>query len=220
MTSESEQSSDSPAREVSSTRLRWWGTLRVLGTLSFVAAVFVGVTDGFGQNSDDAFGWVTIVIGNWVPTWWTLELALVGTGTVALIAAMIIVPFPPARPGRGLRALVTVVLVLTVPLCVLGVGLGTPKYTVLQEQSDGGCRVVVREYSFLLMGQGSAGIVQPGSMTVEWLGEYWADDGYMPFSGDTYSLDWNGTDGDLEVFSESANWAAWAGDKPTITCVR
>lgn len=194
--------------------------MRVVGTLSLVAATLVGVADGFGPNSDDAFGWVTIVIGNWVPTWWTLELALVATGTVALLAATIIVPFPAARPGRVLRILVTVVLVLTVPLCVLGVGLGTPEYTVLQEQSDGGCRVVVREYSFLLMGQGSAGIVQPGSMTVEWLGEYWADDGYMPFSGDTYSLNWTGTDGDLEVFSESPNWAAWAGDKPTITCVR
>ena len=221
VTTESDQGSDSQASEVSTRRLRWWGALRIIGTLSLVAAVFVAAVVGLvPTNKNEAFGWVTIVIGDWVPTWWTLEATLIATGTVALLASTIIMPFPPARPGRGLRILVAVVLVLTVPVSFLLVGLGASSNTVLPEQSHGGCRIVVREYSSPPLGWGSVGIVQPGSVTVEWLGEYWADDGHMPFSRGTYSLEWNENAGDVHIFDGPSGGAAWATEKPTITCAR
>ena len=204
---------------VSTERRRWWNVLRVVGTLSFVAAVFVGViVKILPTGNDDAFGWVTIVLGDWIPTWWTAEVVLVVIGITASLGAMFVCPSKQSRPGVGLRILVAVVLVLAVPVSFLTVGLDASSFSVLSKQSDGGCRIVVREYSLLLLGEGSVGIVQPGSVTVDWLGDYWGDDGYMPFTAGTYVLDWSGETASLEIAGKRPNWAAWNSEQPPIIC--
>lgn len=214
------QTDDDRTVELSSGRLRWWGTMRVIGSLSFIAAVFVGVIDFVQADPSEAFGWVTIVIGNWVPDPLVVEVVLLAIGTVALLAALFIVPYPIERPWREFRIFVTVVLVVAVPVSFLAVLLGASTYMVLPEQSDGGCRIVVRDNSFRVIPSGSVGIVQPGSVTVDWLGDYSGDDGYSPFSGGTYTLDWKGKSAELEFTAGAYGWADWIRDQPTITCVR
>ncbi|GGF05255.1 hypothetical protein [Mycetocola zhadangensis] len=217
--SEPLQTSEENPFEVSSTRLRWWGALRVVGTLAFVGAVLVGAVTFVQPDRDEAFGWVTVVIGNWVPSPLTAEVVLLVAGTGAFLTAMLFVPCPPERPWRELRIFIAVVLAGAVPLSLFVVADGS-NYSVLPEQSEGGCRIVVREYSFFLLGEGSVGIVQPGSVTVDWLRGYLGDDGYAPFSRDTYTLDWHGKTAALSVFGSPNGDAAWFAEQPSITCIR
>lgn len=217
-----EEGSHGQSAVVSGERLRWRGVVRVVATLSLVGAVLTAVAVVIvPMDRDEALGWVTVVIGDWIPTWWTAELALVVAGIAGLLAARIIAPPSPERRARVLRIVLTVVLVITVPVSMLAVvWLSSSRYSVLAERSAGGCRVAVQEFSFLFAGRGSAGVVQPGSWTVDWLADYSADDGYMPFSAGTYSLDWEGKTAVLEVRGTIGNPTGWHGEAPTIDCVR
>lgn len=220
-TFESAQGDASRSAVVSHTRVRWRSILWDVGTLSFVAAFLVGVIVGFvPMDADEALGWVTLVIGDWIPTWSTVQISLAGIGAASLIGAVFVAPSSPPQHGFVHRLTFTAVLTVAVLVSMLAVELGSSRYSVLSEQSDGGCRVVVREYSFLLAGRGTVGIVQPGSVTAQWLGRYGSDDGFMPFSAGSYKLEWSGKTADLKISGEASNWAAWSGDKPTITCVR
>lgn len=216
-TAEAHQGDASQSVAVSDARTRWRSALRDVGTLSLVAAVLVGI--GFVLSGNEALGWVTIAVGDWIPTWHTVQIALVGTGTAALLIAAVVAPSPPPELGLVFRLTFVAVLTVSVLASMLVVELGASRYSVLPAQSDGGCRVIVREYSFLLAGSGHVGIVQTGSITAQWLGDYGADDGLMPFSRGAYALEWNGKTADLEFSGAGPDWATWR-DKPTITCLR
>lgn len=217
-TTEAHQGDASQSVAVSETRMRWRSALRDVGTLSLLAAVLMGV--GFVLSANEALGWVTIIVGDWIPTWHAVEFALVGTGAAALLIAACVAPSPPPELGLVYRLSFAAVLTVSVLVSMIVVDLGSSRYSILPEQSDGGCRVVVREYSFLLAGSGHVGIVQPGSITTQWLGKYGADNGLMPFSRGAYALKWNGKTADLDFSGGGPSWATWSRDKPTITCLR
>jgi|GEM_PF-3103186 len=64
-------------------------------------------------------------------------------------------------------------------------------YTLLDPPSDGGCRVIVLERFGLHDGFGALGVVQPGSMHVDWKRSYSSEDGH-PYTSSNASPAWTG----------------------------
>jgi hypothetical protein len=195
--------------------------LRAAGTVVLVTATFVGFLAWWQMRAESQAGSgaapqkVTLIVGDWFPTLWDVEVAAIALGISTLVVAGMI--SPPPRRGRVIRiamgSVLMVLVVLSVPLTAI-VGFGDGGYRVLPEQSEGGCRIVVREWSFGLAGSGSVGIVQPSALTVDWARAYRADDGLRPFSGGSYTLRWDGSVADLHL---SGAW--WTTDQP-LTCDR
>ncbi|GGB20911.1 hypothetical protein GCM10011492_08570 [Flexivirga endophytica] len=117
---------------------------------------------------------------------------------------------PPV--GCVLVALLMIVLdwlgVLTITLAAAtcaGTGLSAASdlvtgatYTVLERPTPAGCRVVLRESSFLMSADGQAYEVEPlgiGHRVASWQ----VDDGYRPISHGTYELSWSRDRGSLHV---------------------
>lgn len=84
--------------------------------------------------------------------------------------------------------MLTIFVVLSVLVTALAADVVASRHWVLPEQCERGCRIVVIETSFLLSGGGRVGIVQPGSVFVDWVRGYNADDGFTPFSAEAYDL--------------------------------
>ncbi|WP_123379189.1 hypothetical protein [Pseudokineococcus lusitanus] len=188
-----------PDRQVGLALPRWlWG----LGMLSLCAATAL-VVGGLGSHK------VPFVIGGVVPRLWWAFLFLHVTGFVLLCCA----PFarwhqeeadPSLRrsPGDAVLVAVATVPVYLVSLAAVGAGLllaTISSYSVLAPASDGGCRVVVREGSLLLLAAGEVYLLSAGEVRGREVSSYWADDGYMPFSGGTYTLRWDGETALLDV---------------------
>ncbi|MER5777492.1 hypothetical protein ABT144_25030 [Streptomyces sp. NPDC002039] len=96
-----------------------------------------------------------------------------------------------------LRGLAVVVAVLGSVFGVLGdVG---AEYHVLHPTGPHGCRAVVRETSFLVIGNGDVYAV--GRTGIAWrpAGSWWADDAYRPIARGTYELRWGPQDGTLAL---------------------
>ncbi|WP_308799298.1 hypothetical protein [Agromyces silvae] len=73
------------------------------------------------------------------------------------------------------------------------------EYLVLPETSPGGCRIVVDERAVLKTSGGAVGIVQSGSIIVDWKRSYAADEMHRPFTGRGYTLTWNGSVAELNI---------------------
>ncbi|AXH37539.1 hypothetical protein DVJ78_18360 (plasmid) [Humibacter sp. BT305] len=169
---------------------------------------------------------MTIVVGSWVPTTGSVFLIALTLAIALFFAARALSPAP--RRPMAIRAVRTTLLVLlfvaAVPAGAL-VALTGSSFQMLPGSSEGGCRIVVQEYTFLYAAWGNAGIVQPGSATVEWARDvvdgYTADDGYMPFTAGTYRLTWEGPAADLAIWGSDSNPAHWAsGNDPGLLCNR
>ncbi|MET9914685.1 hypothetical protein ABZZ74_49815 [Streptomyces sp. NPDC006476] len=73
------------------------------------------------------------------------------------------------------------------------------QYHVLSPTGPGGCRVVVRETSFLVIGSGEAYAVGHTGLALGESGSWRADDGYHPVAAGTYELHWGRDAGVLHV---------------------
>ncbi|MFE9472562.1 hypothetical protein ACFY7F_22610 [Streptomyces griseofuscus] len=73
------------------------------------------------------------------------------------------------------------------------------RYFVLRPVGPGGCTAVVRETSFLVIGNGEAYAVGRTGLALGAAGSWTVDDGYRPVAGGTYTLDWGPGGGLLQV---------------------
>lgn len=74
------------------------------------------------------------------------------------------------------------------------------KYYVLPPANSDGCRVAVREFSFLFAGRGTVYVVGAAGVGRE-VSSWTADDGYEPFSSGNYELKWYDDGGSLILHS-------------------
>lgn len=70
-------------------------------------------------------------------------------------------------------------------------------YHVLEPAGSDGCRVVVEERTFLLLGSGAVHALPAGDLTTHEVDDFMADDGYRPVTLGTYSLEWQGNEAHL-----------------------
>jgi hypothetical protein len=73
------------------------------------------------------------------------------------------------------------------------------RYYVLRPTGPGGCTAVVRETSFLVIGNGEAYAVGRTGLALGEAGSWVVDDGYRPVAGGTYELTWERDGGVLRV---------------------
>jgi len=120
--------------------------------------------------------------------------------------------FLPQQGGTGRRRRWTTAatrtgraaVATTAVLCVAWAALGdaNSRYLVLGPASPSGCRVVVDQRSFLLLGSGVVHVLRPGEHLTHPVGGYVADDGYRPFDFGTYRLTWSGETATLELWGD------------------
>ncbi|MEU7476337.1 hypothetical protein AB0A63_10160 [Lentzea sp. NPDC042327] len=127
---------------------------------------------------------LVVVAGGWVvPDWAVTGALLVAAGLVVVVRWRGRTPWP-FRVVAVLTALATL-------LSGLGDTLAT--YTVLPPD---GCRVVVRETSFLFAGSGDVFLTGPLGVGTR-VGSYRTDDGYLPVASGDYSFRWESGTGRL-----------------------
>ncbi|MER5539434.1 hypothetical protein [Streptomyces mirabilis] len=119
-----------------------------------------------------------------------------------------------ARLGNGL-------LIVT---AVLGTAWGAvddlisdARYHVLRPAGPGSCTVVVRETSFLVIGNGEAYAVGRTGLALGESGSWTVDDGYRPVDAGTYTLHW-GRDGGLLRISGTNTDPVLRGGTAGIDC--
>ncbi|MCH5676470.1 hypothetical protein [Streptomyces gilvus] len=102
----------------------------------------------------------------------------------------------PVRLGEG----------LLLGAAVLGTAWGAgddlisdARYHVLSPTGPGGCTAVVRETSFLVVGNGEAYAVGHTGLALGESGSWTVDDGYRPVAAGTYALRWGRDAGVLRV---------------------
>ncbi len=196
----------------------WW-----IGTPALVASLAAAVVVVLPYpGHDEALGFVTVVIGAWIPTTGSVFLIALALAIALFVVARALAPTPTRPiPVQAFRTTLLVLLfVATVPAGAL-VALSGSSYQMLPGASAGGCRIVVHEYAFLYAAWGDVGIVQPDSATVRWEEDYLADDGYEPFTSGTYRLDWDGPSARLAVWGVEKNSASWLSGEPSdLVCDR
>ncbi|MET9227869.1 hypothetical protein [Lentzea sp. NPDC003310] len=141
-------------------------------------------------------GWMfglMIVAGTWVvPAWVPSAALLVVAFVVALVRRVRL-----SWPSR-------VVAVLTSAVALLSwVGDLSATYTVLPASPDG-CRVVVRESSFLFAGDGEVFLTSPFGIGPG-MGTYQTDDGYRPVTVGDYEFRWESGVGRLSFTGNSTD---------------
>ncbi|MFD3732626.1 hypothetical protein [Streptomyces sp. NPDC058632] len=122
----------------------------------------------------------------------------------------------PPRVPRWMLFLSTAAAALAI---VFGAGddlLNGADYFVLEPEGPGGCRVAVRETSFLVMGGGEVFEVGAGGLGRR-VGSWTVDDGYRPFRSGTYELDWGRDSGSLRVDGTGTD-PVTRSDIPEINC--
>ncbi len=144
-----------------------------------------------------------IALGSFVFASQLLGVALLGAVTVLLLV-LVVMPRERATSGarlwgRWLFRIVTVaglLLLWPLPLLLL-VTMTTPNGAeVLAPSSPAGCRVAVRESSFLFSGGGTVHVVPEGHIVGRLVGSFSTDDG-SPFESGAYRLSWDGEQADL-----------------------
>ncbi|MFI7501309.1 hypothetical protein ACIBVL_22950 [Streptomyces sp. NPDC049687] len=73
------------------------------------------------------------------------------------------------------------------------------EYRVLSPAGPGGCRAVVRETSFLVIGNGEVYAVGRTGLALGESGSWTVDDGYRPVAAGTYELAWERDGGHLRI---------------------
>lgn len=201
---------------------RLGGRLLAAGAAQLVAVVAVGVVGPIapayrlaGLSTQEALGWGTIVIGPVVPTLFGVELALLVGGVASMLVGIVLPAAPRAdsRVRTFLGVVGALLLIVCVPCAVFfSILFTTSTYSVLPSASEGGCRLVVREFGFLRAAGGTVGVVRPGSATVTWAEDYWANEGYQPFSAGDYDLRWAGEQAHLRLGVDGIDEVRMADD--------
>lgn len=139
--------------------------------------------------------WPPLVIGDVVAPGWQIFLVLA-------VAAFVLVNRAAARTTRRAHGEVALALVLVVPAMTAGLNAISVKDHLLPCIGPDGCRVVVREWSFLVTGGGSVGTVDTldGFAPTQW--RYETDDGGEPVAEGYSSLTWS-PEGPLLSVSET-----------------
>jgi hypothetical protein len=120
---------------------------------------------------------------------------------------------------RGARVAATIVVVLvalaTGTVALAGQVIDTP--ALVGTASSSGCRVLVVDHDFLLLGSGDVYAVPPGFVTaVHHVGGYTTDDGYSPVAEGTVRVVWTGESAHVAVWSNDPDRSgAWSG---TVSC--
>ncbi|MEV0478860.1 hypothetical protein [Streptomyces prunicolor] len=91
------------------------------------------------------------------------------------------------------------------------------RYYVLRPTGPGGCTAVVRETSFLMIGNGEAYAVGRTGLALGEAGSWVVDDGYRPIADGAYELDWE-QDGGLLVISGTSTDPVLRGGMTDIDC--
>ncbi|MFF3336787.1 hypothetical protein ACFYWX_46110 [Streptomyces sp. NPDC002888] len=117
---------------------------------------------------------------------------------------------------RWLLVLSTAAAALSIVFGVGGDLVGGAEYYVLEPEGPGGCRVVVRETSVLVIGNGDVYEVGASGLGRQ-IGSWTADDGYRPFRSDTYRLDW-GRGGGILTISGTGTDPVLRSGIPAIDC--
>lgn len=156
----------------------------------------------------DWAGWLVVVFGRTVPFWTAATGLLLATLVQAVWAAV------SRRSGqrRSQRGLPPRWLSIGIAAAAAGgvglagaadVGLGAT-YTVLGPPAPSGCRVVVRETSFLFGGSGQ--VYEVSALGVgHRVGSWGVDDGYRPIANGHYELQWGRHGGVLRVWGNAAD---------------
>jgi len=115
----------------------------------------------------------------------------------------------------AVTVLAVLVMLPTAAVALLALSLDTP--ALVGGASPSGCRVLVVDHTFLLLGSGDVYAVPPGFVAMARpAGGYGADDGYSPVAMGTVSVTWEGDDASVNVWSNDDNRpAAWSG---TVSC--
>lgn len=168
---------------------------------TFLIAVMVLI--GFATN------WFTvpIVLGSLTVVTPSLAAMLLGGATIPALVLIFQLPASSSswqgRIGRWLlRALAMLATLLVWALIGIlwVVGLVSPwSVHVLTPSGPAGCRVLVRETSFLWAGTGIVYVLPAGHVLAKPVSGYDADDGLEPVSEGMYDLSWQGTQGALNV---------------------
>ncbi|MEV5525900.1 hypothetical protein [Streptomyces prunicolor] len=163
-----------------------------------------------------------LVWGHVVPDWevsavlFVLALALWWTSLRAAGRAQ-------AARLAGTRARwVSPVSALLIGVGTLGIAWGAvgdldARYYVLRPTGPGGCTAVVRETSFLMIGNGEAYAVGRTGLALGEAGSWVVDDGYRPIADGAYELDWE-RDGGLLVISGTSTDPVLRGAMTDIDC--
>lgn len=160
----------------------WWSGCAVLALVALVTVLW--------EAGD------VVVLGDVVPRRWAVTAGLFAVGAALLSASAMVSRGASAAFGglrRAATGVVTVALLGAASVCCVGVGLvdATSNWAVLQPGSAQGCRVVVEERSFLLLGSGVVHVLPPGERRPRPVASYVADDGYRPVTVGTWSLRWD-----------------------------
>lgn len=149
---------------------------------------------------------------------------LVGIAVLLSLVRVLVDSGPPALPRRSwrrilVRFLVVVLSAAAVLSCALASlpDLGS-RFLVLDPAGPDGCRVVVAQHSFLLLGSGEIHVLDPGEHRTRKVGYWDADDGYRPFDFDTWSLEWKGGQAELVTRGEG-NMPVWP-ERHELSCSR
>ncbi|WP_328831373.1 hypothetical protein OHT77_29085 [Streptomyces sp. NBC_00252] len=123
------------------------------------------------------------------------------------------------RPGwlRPATVLLIVAAVSGIAWGALDDLISDARYYVLRPTGPGGCTAVVRETSFLVIGDGEAYAVGRTGLALGEAGSWVVDDGYRPVAAGTYELDWE-QDGGLLVISGSGTDPVVRGGMTDIDC--
>ncbi len=155
-----------------------------------------------------------VVIGETVIRRWYVVGAVLVLSLIALVASVVVRDFHESSPGwrpvappRSMLRRIGKGLFVVVCLLVGGLAFlvtvvmdSSMTYTVLPERSANGCRVVVGEHSFLLLGSGSVYLLPAGQHRPREVNTYFADDGYMPIHEKAYRIVWQGEVADLSIW--------------------
>ena len=160
-----------------------------------------------------------VVLGSFVPRYWHLAgiFTLAGTATLAAGSSLRLGNEAQgrSRPRGFLRragvvlATLAVLLVSVTALIPIGLGAAVTSYHVLAPRGSDGCRVVVAEDTFLLLGSGRVFVLSAGAHEARQVARFTTDDGYRPVSLGTYRLTWTGSEADLTLWGDSDAPVFW-----------
>jgi hypothetical protein len=165
-----------------------------------------------------------VVGGRVVPGW--------GVSGVLFVLALVLWRTFVRAGRRGDAVLLSVVragwlrstTVLLIAVAVSGIAWGAlgdlineARYYVLRPTGPGGCTAVVRETSFLVIGNGEAYAVGRTGLAWGEAGSWVVDDGYRPVAAGTYTLDW-GSDGGLLLIGGTGTDPVVGGGMTDIDC--
>ena len=166
-----------------------------------------------------------VVRGHVVPGW--------GVSGVLLVLAFVVwrTCLQAARRAEAARrlgaratwwvGLVSRVLIVVAAFGVVGGAVADlaleARYYVLRPTGPGGCTAVVRETSFLMIGNGEAYAVGRTGLAWGEAGSWVVDDGYRPVAGGTYEVKWE-QDGGLLLINGTSTDPVIRGGMTDIDC--